>query len=194
MQGAPVSFKDLFAQRFGAFVDCYRVDPSLRSISSTTTYQWGSRNGQTNPLRPKPIEALRKSGHECVPSLSQCGYHEAQAPHSACHTQENTRSVHNRISVASTLLTLISRNQAHVTLSLPPPPLPSTTCPKPTLSLFHRSPFHFTCPVTSTLSVPHMLSHLNDSIGKVRHPSGFSLAIRSVFFSALRSSRPFASV
>ena len=48
------------AQRFGALVDCYRVYPSLRSISNTTTHRWGSRNGQTNPLRPKPIEALRK--------------------------------------------------------------------------------------------------------------------------------------
>ena len=60
MQGAPVSLKNLFARRFRALVDCYRVDPPLRSISSTTTHRWGSRNGQTNPLRPKPIEALRK--------------------------------------------------------------------------------------------------------------------------------------
>ena len=104
--------------------------------------QWANK-----PAQAQTDRSSKKTGHECVPSSDRCVYHEAQAPHPACHTRENTQSVHNRIPVASALLTLISRNHAHLTLSPQPPCLPSTTYLKLTLSLFLRSPFRFTRPV-----------------------------------------------
>jgi len=144
------------------------------------------------PIRsgPKPIEALRKPGHECVPSSNQCVYHEAQTPHSACRTQENTQSVHNLIPVPSALLTLISRNQACLILSPPPPRLPSTTYPKLTLSLFHRSRFCFTRPaIPRSVCVTHLLSpqRLDWTKGYATLLASLlsSVLLKTTFFSAL---------